>query len=379
MSKKDGETPPIVPLWSANPERRLYRAAEIGRLGYWDADFNNNVFYSSSEYLKMHGFASETIITRQEQINALIIPEERERIVAFFEDVDKRQVDYFVEYSIHRADTGELAHIEEIGEVVLSEDGTPLGHTGITRDRTQERVIQAKLKDALGRAESDVRSRDTFLANMSHELRSPLNAICGYSELLAMQPGQIGEQARTIHTAAVHLTEIIGDILIQAEAGSDTLNLNVQSVDIKDFLKEAALIAGLPDEELGPKGRIKVEPDFAVAKFDKRLITQALINILSNARKYGGEHVSIAVDFKQDETHWRFRIWDDGAGISSADIDRIMEPFYRGANARTGAVQGTGLGLSLTQRILQAHGGRMSVRSDVGTGTRVDLVIPIRA
>ena len=364
------------PRWITSEESRLRRAAEIAHLGYWDADFDNNILYHSVEYALMHGFPADAVVCRQAQINALIVPNDLRRIEKIFDDVDQRKVEYRVEYRIRRADTGEIAHIEEIAEVVRDDAGNPIGHTGITRDCTRERLIQAKLQDALGRAESDVRSRDNFLANMSHELRTPLNAICGYAELLTLQQAPVGEQAGIILQAARHLTEIIEDILIQAEAGSDVLQIVPQEVEILPFLTEAAAIAGLPTGAMGPKGRLKVDPPDAIAKFDKRLMAQALINVLSNSRKYGGDDVSVALDFNQDGDMWRFRIWDDGIGIPEEDLHRITEPFYRGTNAKRAALQGTGLGLSLTRNIVEAHGGRMDVRSWLGQGTRVDLVIP---
>ena len=377
MAEHDKTPSPPAPKWTTSEERRLRKAAEIAHLGYWDADFQNNIFYHSTEYAVIHGLPANARVTRQEQVYDMILPGDRDRVEAFFIDVDQRMADYQVEYRIARADTGETAFIEEIGEVVRDDNGTPLGHTGVTRDITRERAIQSRLQEALGRAESDVRSRDNFLANMSHELRTPLNAICGYSELLTAQPEPISGQAGIILQAARHLTEIIEDILIQAEAGSDSLKVSAQEIEILPFLTETAAIAGLPPGQMGPRGRLKVEPENAVARFDKRLIAQALINVLSNARKYGGDDVSVAVDFTQTEGYWRFRIWDDGIGIPDAELSRITEPFYRGTNAKRAAVQGTGLGLSLTRKIVEAHGGRFDVRSWLNQGTRVDLILPI--
>jgi len=157
-------------------EARAARAAEIARLGYWDADFDNNILYYSEHYLTVHGCPPDTVITRQEQTLDLIHPDDVERIRAQFARVDREQCSYAAHYRIITPG-GELRHVHEIGEVVRDASGAPIGHTGTTQDITEERRVQVELQAALAQAAEDIRAKDRFLANMSHELRTPLNAI----------------------------------------------------------------------------------------------------------------------------------------------------------------------------------------------------------
>lgn len=363
-------------------EPRARRAAKIFGLGYWDSDFNNNILYHSSEYASIHGFPTGAVITHQSQINDVIHPEDRERIIARFEEVDRLRSDYTEEYRVQRPD-GTLAYIREIGEIVFDEAGEPVGHTGISQDVTQERMTRRRLEEALRSAEANLRARDQFLANMSHELRTPLNAIGGYAEMLTMRDAlnvaddKITEYGGLILRSARHLTDVIGDMLAQVELSRQTVAPQPKPVEVRPFLEEMVGIVGL---RLGPETDqvdYSVNPPEAVAHFDRRLVGQAMINILGNAVKYAGVEKGITVGFSTTGADARLWVQDKGDGIPNEELGRLGEPFFRGARAIRGAIPGTGLGLALVESIMSVHGGAMEVRSDVGRGTRVDLVFPI--
>lgn len=362
-------------------EARARRAAKIFGLGYWDSDFDNNILYHSPEYARIHGFSADTLITRQSQVNDVVHPDDRERLIARFAEVDSLRCDYTEEYRVQRPD-GTIAFIREIGEAVRDETGEPVRHTGISQDVTKERLTQRRLEEALRSAEANLRARDQFLANMSHELRTPLNAISGYAEMLTMRDAlnvaddKITEYGALILRSARHLTDVIGDMLAQVELSRQTVAPQSNLVEIRPFLEEMVGIVGL---RLGPETDqvdYAVDPPGAVAHFDRRLVGQAMINILGNAVKYAGVEKGITVGYSESEEDARLWVQDKGDGIPGDELGRLGEPFFRGARAIRGAIPGTGLGLALVDSIMSVHGGTMEVCSNVGRGTRIDLVFP---
>jgi len=361
-------------------ERRARRAAEIARLGYWDADFNNNILYHSDGYLTVHGLPPSTVVTRQEQIYDLVHPDDLKEIANHFSEVDQTIADYDLAYRIIRPN-GEIAYIKEIGEVVYDEDGTPVGHTGTSQDVTEASVNQLRLEKALRDAEETLRARETFLANMSHELRTPLNAINGYAEMLAYrdQLSFDDEKARSYVTAILqssnHLNAIIGDILRQVELGHHSLSPEVEEVDIAAFLEEITNISGLTIDKYRDRVSINMESDNQTAVFDRRLIGQVLINTISNAVKYAGTEKGLEIGFRADDDHFRFYVQDQGPGMRPDEVSQATTAFFRGANAKRAAIPGMGLGLALSKDIMSLHGGNITVKSETGQGVRVDLVV----
>lgn len=366
----------------SDDETRARRAAAIAKLGYWDADFDGNILHHSSEYLSVHGLPPDTLITRQEQVLALVHPDDLERVMIEFEMVDRERMAYSTEYRIIRPDNGQISHIQEIGEIATDETGAVIGHTGTSQDVTEQRQNQAKLERALAESETNLRSRDLFLANMSHELRTPLNAISGYAELLTMLDAtrltakKANGYVSAILRASQHLTNIISDILLQVELQRDMRPAEHQSVNVAEFIDDAIGISGLRLESDFANIHIDIEPADAVARFDTRLISQALINVLGNAVKYAGLDKGVTVGFRPDSAGFYLFVEDHGDGMSKLEAQRAREPFFRGAQAVRKAIPGTGLGLSLTHRIMALHGGRMEITPVDGGGTRVTLYFP---
>lgn len=366
----------------SDDETRARRAAAIAKLGYWDADLENNILHHSSEYVSVHGLPPGTVVTRQEQVLELIHPDDIERVTAEFNMVDRAKMPYSTEYRIIRPDNGEISHIQEIGEIVTDEAGTVIGHTGTSQDVTEQRYNRAKLERALAESEMNLRSRDLFLANMSHELRTPLNAISGYAELLTtldatrLTAEKANGYVRAILQASQHLTNIISDILLQVELQRDMRPAEHQLVDIAEFVDDAIGISGLRLEPDFGHINIDIQPVDAVARFDTRLVSQALINVLGNAVKYAGLEKGITVGFRPDAAGCYLFVEDHGDGMTKLEIQRAREPFFRGAQAVRKAIPGTGLGLSLTHRIMALHGGRLEITKAEHGGTRVTFYFP---
>ena len=367
--------------WSSD-ERRAERAAAIAKLGYWDADLNNNILYHSPEYLTVHGLPLGRQIRRQEEIYELVHPEDVERLAADFEKVDRLACDYQVEYRIVRPN-GDITHIREIGEVVRDEANRPVGHTGTSQDVTDQYQIQDQLRRALAQAEANLKAKELFLANMSHELRTPLNAISGYAEALLDKQRFTLDEARerdylsSIQLSSRHLTTLIEDILMQAEFQMVGGSAVMTEVHVTQFLNEVISISGLSQVETGQNLILDIDPPDARVAIDRRLVRQALINIISNAKKHGDSERGIRISYNQEPSWFRFAVEDWGVGIPRHEISQVLQPFVRGHTARSQARPGTGLGLALANEIMSLHGGRLEIASDSQRrGTTVTMTFP---
>jgi len=256
----------------------------------------------------------------------------------------------------------------------------------IRRSYRAQKVIEAKNAAAnllLLEADKANRAKSEFLANMSHELRTPLNAIIGFSDILKKELfGSIGneryaEYVGDINDSGLHLLAIINDILDLAKAEAGKLTLQEDEIDIVRCLDDALRMC---------RGRAAaggVELDFAdgiepiYASVDERVLRQIVLNLLTNAIKFTreGGRVGLAVDAQPDKGIV-IRVSDTGIGISPGDIARVIRPFEQVENVLSRSHGGTGLGLPLTAKLTELHGGRLEIESQVGRGTTVTITLP---
>ena len=224
--------------------------------------------------------------------------------------------------------------------------------------------------------------KSEFLANMSHELRTPLNAIIGFSEVLAERMfGDLNdkqdEYLRDIHTSGQHLLSLINDILdlSKIEAGKMELELT-------DFHLPAALDNALTlvRERAGRHGialHAATDDRLEYIRADERKIKQVLLNLLSNAVKFTPEGGRIDVEAKPVNGGIQVSVSDTGVGIAPEDQEAIFEEFRQVGTAEK-KVEGTGLGLALSRRFIELHGGKIWVKSQVGEGSTFTFTLPVR-
>jgi signal transduction histidine kinase len=227
----------------------------------------------------------------------------------------------------------------------------------------------AETQAAHREAETANRAKTEFLSRSSHELRTPLNAILGYAQVLEMAPVTATQrsQLQQILVAGRHLLELITELLDIARIESDRLELSPQAVALGPAIEEAL---GL----LAPDARqhgitLQAEPiatNLGVSADPQRL-RQVLLNLLSNAIKFNREHGVVKIRTEQADGRVRILVSDQGPGLSAAQQARLFTPFER-LGAERSTVSGTGLGLALSKRLIEAMGGRIGVDSQVGQG-----------
>ncbi|HJW42575.1 MAG TPA: ATP-binding protein [Rhizomicrobium sp.] len=256
----------------------------------------------------------------------------------------------------------------------------------IRRSYRAQKVIEAKNAAAnvlLLEADKANRAKSEFLANMSHELRTPLNAIIGFSDILKKQLfGAIGndryiEYVADINNSGHHLLAIINDILDLAKAEAGKLTLQEDDIDLVRCLDDAVRMCRGRAAAGGVELILRNADDEFYACVDERIIRQIVLNLLTNAIKFTGEggRVVLSVAIESDRGIM-IRVADTGIGISPADIARVIRPFEQVENVLSRTHGGTGLGLPLTAKLTELHGGWLEIESQVARGTTVTVTLP---
>jgi len=231
------------------------------------------------------------------------------------------------------------------------------------------------------RAEAANRSKSEFLANMSHELRTPLNAIIGFSEIMEQEFfGPLGkpkymDYARDIHRSGQYLLDVISDILDMSKIEAGKVQIEPQEVNLASLIEEALRIVSPRAQEGAVSISVEVARDLSISA-DKRALKQVLINLLANAVKFTPEHGRVTVTAARSDSFTRIRIVDTGIGIPPADIGKLGRPFEQVENQFTKTKSGSGLGLAISRSLVEMHGGRLEIESEVGAGTVVIILLP---
>lgn len=268
---------------------------------------------------------------------------------------------------------------------VLEVSFVPLPEGGllqIVSDVTDRISTETELIEAKNAAEHANQAKSDFLASMSHELRTPLNAVIGFTEMLiggyaGALSGRQGEYLTDIHDAARHLLSLISDLLDLAKIEAGRMSLS------EDYIDLAALVAGcerLTAPRAQAKGlRLNVDlcAPLPTVHGDERLLRQCLLNLLSNAIKFTEADHEITLSAKVAEGgDLELTVADTGVGMDPSEIPLAMEPFAQIDAMWTRQEEGTGLGLPLTKRFAELHGGSLEIESSLGKGTRAHIRLP---
>ena len=243
--------------------------------------------------------------------------------------------------------------------------------------RVHERTAQLEesnrgLLAATREAEAAIRAKSEFLSNMSHELRTPLNAIIGFGQLLAHADGATAAPERRqgfvghIVDAGNHLLTLINEILNLAQIESGKVSISLEPIDLREVLEECHALTRTASAQRGI--RLAFPTTTFSVNADRTRLKQVLLNLLSNAVKYNRDHGAVIVDCGPgDEGRIRVSIQDTGAGLTPEQLRSLFQPYNR--LGRDASIEGSGIGLVLTKRLVELMGGTIGVRSTPGTGS----------
>ncbi len=223
------------------------------------------------------------------------------------------------------------------------------------------------------------RMRKDFVANVSHELRTPLAAIKGYLETLADGGLENREEAREFlailqkHTD--RMANIVRDLLQLSRIESGLDPIRPARIDLRETVDKNLLLLKPLAEKKGQALTVSIQQGLSL-QADPEKLNQVFINLLDNAIKYTPEQGRITITASQTDEAVAIEIGDSGIGIPKEDLSRIFERFYRVDRTRSRELGGTGLGLSIVKHIVEAHGGRITVESEIGKGSRFTLLFP---
>ncbi len=224
--------------------------------------------------------------------------------------------------------------------------------------------------------------RSDFVANVSHELRTPLSILRGYIEMLLDNPKTSREElARILAIMDRHserLRRLVDDLLSLARLESSNASLELNSVRIEDLFNN--VIRDWKEKLAAKNLKVAVDlaPDASTLRADETRLQEVLYNLLENAVKYSRENGQIQLRAAERGSELVLSVTDNGLGISKDDLPRIFERFYRADKARSRELGGTGLGLAIVKHIAQLHGGRVEAESELGKGTTIRVVLPMR-
>jgi PAS domain S-box-containing protein len=347
----------------------IFQTTPEGKFVNVNPAFSNILGYSSPEEL----ISSIYSITEQIYAN----PDERENLLLMLNDrgwINDYQLEVF------RKD-GERIWLSETINTVFDNSGKIKYYEGIANDITQRKNYEDALKIAAKKAEEMSQLKSNFLANMSHELRTPMVGIMGFSQILMTEEdiGDLKEIGTLIFQSSKRLMETLNLILDLSLIESGQLQLVYSEVNIVEEINNAIKLfnAVAKNKELN----LEFNTNFQILTFqtDKRAFISIINNLINNALKYTDKgEVIVNLNIDKSNNQIIINVSDTGIGISEEDIDKIFQEFRQASEGQSRSFEGTGLGLTITQKFVVLLGGTLKVVSKMGKGSTFTVQLPIK-
>ncbi|PYI78852.1 MAG: hypothetical protein DMF04_01825 [Verrucomicrobia bacterium] len=341
-------------------------------------DGKGSIVLVNSQAEKIFGYPREELLGKQTEI---LMPggfkgEQAAHSGALVGNSNGQPMGAGLELFGQRKDGGEFP-VEISLSPLETNDGTLA--MAVIRDTTDRKRVERELHTAKEEAERANQAKSEFLSRMSHELRTPLNAILGFGQLIEKQSpaGTLRTRASHITGAGRHLLNLINEVLDISRIEAGAMQLSFEAVCLANVLDEALDIMRPLAAERGIEfsAPARVDPPVYV-EADLHRFKQVLLNLFSNAVKYSPENGKVSISYRSSgEKTIRIVVADMGAGIASEKLSRLFTPFDR-LGAEQSAVEGTGLGLALSARIMHAMGGGIGASSALGRGSTFWVDLP---
>ena len=375
---------------------------EMLHSGMWTMDFDErgemtSVFWSD-EFRRMLGYESEGDFPNVlESWSVLLSEDDRDRVLKEFNDTISDytgQMTFDVEYRLQTKDRG-WRWFHEVGRPSRREDGSPVTCVGLFVDITERKKMQGqldeqrvRLEDALEQAQSANHAKTAFLMNMSHDIRTPMNAIIGFTSLAndrVEDAEAVRDYLQKISVSSGHLLSLINSVLEMSRIENGQIVLCDRECSLEEILHDIRTIVQV---DVAAKN-IQFLTDMAdVADgyviCDRARLSQALLNVVSNALKFTPDGGTVGVRVRQLESAeegyalYEFKIRDTGIGMGREFREHIFEAFTRERTSTVSGIEGVGLGLPITKNIVDLMRGEIAVESEEGKGTEFTLTLPLR-
>lgn len=354
--------------------RQLKQAQKRARLGHWRANLQTGELIWSGVIYEIFGI-DPAIAPDVDLFMQTVHPDDRVLIDDSHEAMRKTGV-HDVVHRIVRPD-GEIRIVHELAEMQMDNQGEPLYLIGTVQDVTELKQAeqdllqqQVQLRKAIDKAEHASQAKTEFLSSMSHELRTPLNSILGFAQLLhkdqhlnELQKDSLNE----IIQAGKHLLELINQILDFASIESGQVEFNFENVSLNKALNECLSL--LKPQAVNKKLELILElPEEFKVKADRLRLKQVILNLMSNGIKYNQLAGKLKLQAKSNAEFVRLSVTDSGLGIPSEKIKKLFTPFER-LDKQGSAIEGSGIGLSISKTLIEQMGGEIGVESSTQAGS----------
>lgn len=361
-------------------EERLRRGQRYANIGTWDGDVRTGRLIWSERVAPLFGHPAGEGETTYERFIEAVHPEDRSRVAAAIEACIKRDVPLEVEHRVVWPD-GTVRWLLERGAATRDADGRAVQLVGVVQDITARVEAELALVAARDEADRANQAKSEFLSSMSHELRTPMNVILGFGQLMGYDdalPEGHKDNVRQILKAGQHLLELINEVLDLARVESGHIELSLEPVESGPIVAEClGLVKTMADNHLISIGTGRV--DAALVRADRTRLKQALLNLLSNAIKYNRPGGRVTVNAVPGAAgRLRFEVDDTGPGIAAERLEELFQPFNR-LDAGNSEIEGTGIGLTITRRLVDLMGGEVGVASELGSGSTFWIELPLES
>lgn len=355
---------------------RLSEAQKLAKIGFWELNLIDEEVFFSEQVYAIYEIDKRSIPSLALLKSRLINSDS----VKLFEDnlsfVIKNNSEVKFSHSL-TTKRGTVKYINEYIKCLYDEHNEPFKILGTIQDITEQKHIETELIKAKELAEQSVRVKEQFLTNMSHEIRTPMNGIIGFARILEGTNLNVDQEqsVKAIKRAGKNLMVIINDILDLSKIEADKIVIEEVKFSLSKNIETVIELLSTIAKEKNVKLLYKIDPkidDFLIG--DPTRLSQILINLLGNALKFTEEgYVELLISLeKESETDVfiTYTVTDTGIGIPQNKIDSIFESFNQGSNETTRKFGGTGLGLTITRKLIELQGSKINVKSAVGKGSK---------
>lgn len=387
---------------AAESKHSLSVALENAKMGFWDEDIANGKSSCDANWYRTLGMSYDASKDPAEVWKGRLHPDDRQRVLSAYEDYFKDGQGVFkMDYRIRRSDGDYIWVQDRVHVTEYKPDGSPKRAMGTMQDISELKQTEIDLKQAKENAEVANAAKSHFIAVISHEIRTPLNAIIGLSSFLA--EGELDEEeldlAETIHSSGRSLLMLVNDLLDFSKIEAGHLDLEVQEYPVHLFFEDCVKLFDMRATEKGVALKLDLEaelPDYAMG--DMQRLRQVVQNLLANAIKFtekGEVKISVRkvivgdlpperrpdplkpVGFldQPDHEYMEVRVCDSGIGIPKEQQHLLFEAFSQVDSSAKRKYEGTGLGLVICKRLVNAMGGRIWVDSSEDAGSEFGFVV----